>query len=57
MPKFTNYAPGFVDTLDYIFGSQASKNEIFGFQPKQSAPMPSIKDVERFVAMVSTKMK
>jgi mRNA deadenylase 3'-5' endonuclease subunit Ccr4 len=53
MPKFTNYAPGFVDTLDYIFGSQASKNEIFGFQPKKSAPMLSIKDVERFVAMVS----
>jgi len=53
MPKFTNYAPGFIDTLDYIFGSQASKNDIYGFLPKNSAPMPSIEDVKKFVAMVS----
>ncbi|OEU14594.1 Exo_endo_phos-domain-containing protein [Fragilariopsis cylindrus CCMP1102] len=56
MPKFTNYAPGFVDTLDYVFGSQASKNERFGFQPKRSAPMPSIKDVEPFFAMPNEVM-
>merc|ERR1712238_345313 len=56
MPKFTNYAPGFIDTLDYIFGSQASKNDIYGFLPKNSAPMPSMEDVKKFVAMPNELM-
>ena len=56
IPAFTNFALDFVDTLDYVLASQASsESELYGFQPKRSAPMPSIKDVEEFVAMVRKK--
>jgi len=52
MPKFTNFAVDFVDTLDYIIGSQASKSQVFGFSPKRSARMPTTEEVKQFVAMV-----
>ena len=53
MPKFTNYAVDFVDTLDYILGSQCSSNEQYGFAAKRSAMMPTAEEVKQFVAMVS----
>lgn len=52
-PQFTNYALNFVDTLDYVLASKASETEPFGFEPKGSAPMPSIEDVEQHISMVS----
>ena len=51
MPKFTNFAVDFVDTLDYILASGSSKDEKYGFVPKQSARMPTEEDVKQFVAM------
>ena len=51
MPKFTNYAVDFVDTLDYILASGPSNDEKYGFVPKKSAQMPIEEDVKQFVAM------
>ena len=51
-PPFTNFSLKFVETLDYVLVSQASEKDGFGFLPRRSAPMPSIKDVEEFVSMV-----
>ena len=55
MPKFTNFAVDFVDTLDYILASKASSDteEPFGFVPKKSARMPTVAEVKQFIAMVS----
>lgn len=51
MPKFTNYALGFVETLDYILASEPSKTESYGFIQLNSAPMPSEDMVRRYIAM------
>ena len=51
MPKFTNYAVDFVDTLDYVLASAPSEEYPFGFSQKASAPMPDVDDVTKFVAM------
>ena len=51
IPKFTNYVKGFVETLDYIFVSEVSDTDHFGFQPISSAPMPSEDDVKPYIAM------
>eukprot|EP00591_Stephanopyxis_turris_P016083 CAMPEP_0195536940 /NCGR_PEP_ID=MMETSP0794_2-20130614/46978_1 /TAXON_ID=515487 /ORGANISM="Stephanopyxis turris, Strain CCMP 815" /LENGTH=808 /DNA_ID=CAMNT_0040670507 /DNA_START=406 /DNA_END=2832 /DNA_ORIENTATION=+ len=51
MPKFTNYAIDFAETLDYVLASEPSEREPFGFRPKRWAPMPSEEEVTRYVAM------
>jgi len=51
MPKFTNYAVDFIDTLDYILASEASESEPFGFRRKVSAPMPTEEMITKYVAM------
>ena len=56
MPKFTNYAVDFVDTLDYIIASETSELEPFGFGQKRSAPMPVAEDVTKYVAMPNEVM-
>eukprot|EP00532_Pseudo-nitzschia_australis_P007031 CAMPEP_0168172304 /NCGR_PEP_ID=MMETSP0139_2-20121125/5167_1 /TAXON_ID=44445 /ORGANISM="Pseudo-nitzschia australis, Strain 10249 10 AB" /LENGTH=795 /DNA_ID=CAMNT_0008089915 /DNA_START=20 /DNA_END=2407 /DNA_ORIENTATION=+ len=50
-PPFTNFSLDFVDTLDYVLASKASASEMFGFEPKRSAAMPSILDVKEFISM------
>eukprot|EP00536_Pseudo-nitzschia_multiseries_P006350 jgi/Psemu1/286407/fgenesh1_pg.133_\ len=55
-PPFTNFSLEFVDTLDYVLGSKNSQNELFGFEPKRSAAMPSIPDVKKFVSMPNELM-
>lgn len=57
LPKFTNYATDFVETLDYVFASEPSVQETFGFRPKGEAPMPSEELVkEYYVAMPNKGM-
>ena len=51
-PPFTNFNLKYVETLDYVLASQPSEKDEFGFLPRRSAPMPSVKDVEEFVSMV-----
>lgn len=51
VPKFTNYAVDFIDTLDYILVSEQSSKEPFGFVPKRSSPMPTEKDITKYIAM------
>lgn len=51
MPKFTNYAVDFIDTLDYVLASESSEDEPFGFKQIRSAPMPTEEDVKKYVAM------
>jgi len=51
MPDFTNFAKGFIETLDYIFVSTPSKKDRFGFRSSKSAPMPSRDLVSQYVAM------
>jgi len=56
VPRFTNYATDFVETLDYIFASLPSDSEQFGFRPKGEAPMLSEAVVEKYVAMPNEVM-
>ena len=56
LPSFTNYASDFVETLDYIFASEPSVQEPFGFRPKGEAPMPSEAMVKEYVAMPNKAM-
>jgi len=51
MPKFTNYALGFIETLDYVLASKPSRTESYGFCQLSSAPMPSEDMVGHYVAM------
>jgi len=51
VPKFTNYAVDFIETLDYIFASKPSDREPYGFLPIGEAPMPSDNLVKEYVAM------
>jgi len=45
MPRFTNYAVDFAETLDYIFVSECSDQEPFGFKPSKAAPMPKAEEI------------
>ena len=45
VPDFTNYARGFVETLDYVFA-----NKDF-FKAVRTAPNPTREDIKRLVAM------
>lgn len=56
MPKFTNFAVDFIDTLDYILASEASDSEPFGFKRKRSAPMPDHEDITKYIAMPNEVM-
>ena len=56
VPKFTNYAVDFVETLDYIFASKPSDREPFGFRPKGEAPMLTEDMVKKYVAMPNEAM-
>jgi hypothetical protein len=56
LPSFTNYATDFVETLDYIFASEPSMQEPFGFRPKGEAPMPPEELVKQYVAMPNKVM-
>jgi mRNA deadenylase 3'-5' endonuclease subunit Ccr4 len=56
IPEFTNFAVDFVETLDYIFVSQPSTVEPFGFIPFQAAPMPRRTDIEPFLGMPNENM-
>jgi hypothetical protein len=56
IPAFTNYAVDFVETLDYIFASEPSREEKFGFRPLGHAPMPSEEMVKNLVAMPNKLM-
>ena len=51
VPKFTNYAVDFIDTLDYVLVSEPSATEPFGFVPKRSSPMPAEEDITKYIAM------
>ena len=55
-PVFTHYLDQFVGSLDHIFISQCSEQNLFGLAPFQSAPMPSVEDVTEQVAMPSEKL-
>ncbi len=56
IPKFTNYAVDFVETLDYCFASLPSQSETFGFQPIGEAPMLTEEMVKDYVAMPNASM-
>eukprot|EP00985_Skeletonema_marinoi_P011781 scaffold5591_cov148-Skeletonema_marinoi.AAC.10 len=56
LPSFTNYATDFVETLDYVFASEPSVQEPYGFRPKGEAPMPSEEEVKQYVAMPNKAM-
>ena len=56
VPPFTNYATDFIETLDYIFASEPSLQEQYGFRPKGEAPMPPEELVKRYVAMPNEAM-
>jgi len=51
MPKFTNYAVDFIDTLDYILASEPDEMGNHGLIPKRSARMPTADEVKQFIAM------
>ena len=55
VPKFTNYATDFEETLDYVFASQPSESA-FGFRPKGEAPMLTEDMVKQYVAMPNEVM-
>jgi len=48
IPKFTNFASGFVETLDYILCSKVSQTEFFGFERNDSVPMPVAEDILKY---------
>ena len=56
VPKFTNYATDFVETLDYIFVSKPSTSDPFGFESKGEAPMPSEEMIKEHIAMPNSVM-
>ena len=56
VPAFTNYAVDFVETLDYMFVSEPSVREPFGFKPLGEAPMPAEEMVKSLVAMPNELM-
>lgn len=43
LPSFTNHVPGFTETLDYIFVSEASESG--GWQIDNAAPVPTIDEM------------
>jgi hypothetical protein len=55
-PEFTNYAVDFTETLDYIFVSEPSAEEPYGFAPSRAAPVPTATFMEDFVAMPNEHM-
>lgn len=56
LPKFTNYATDFIETLDYVFASEPSVQEPFGFRPKGECPFPSEELIKQYVAMPNKVM-
>lgn len=56
VPRFTNYAVDFVETLDYVFVSKPSNREPFGLVPMGEAPMPSEDMVQQLIAMPNKVM-
>jgi len=51
LPLFSHYITQFQETLDYIFASQPSERDYYGFATKTWAPMPSRSDVAQYGGM------
>lgn len=56
VPAFTNYAVDFIETLDFVFASEPSAKETYGFRPLGEAPMPTEDMVKSLVAMPNELM-
>jgi mRNA deadenylase 3'-5' endonuclease subunit Ccr4 len=51
VPKFTNYAVDFAETLDYVLVSEPGKYCAIGLVPFRTAPMPQAADIKKYSAM------